>query len=82
MGVMLCVDGLPLPFSTKDLRDLAEPHGEVIRCWIVMEPGTQTSLRFGYIEAATGVDAEKMIAELTGQKLNCKLCTVDIEKTG
>jgi hypothetical protein len=82
MGVMLCIDGLPLPFTSKELRELAEAHGQVIKCWIVHEPGTETSLRFGYIEAATAVDAERMSAELTGQKLNCKLCTVDIEKMG
>jgi RNA recognition motif-containing protein len=81
MGVMLCIDGLPLPCTSKDLRELAEAHGQVSRCWIVHEPGTETSLRFGYIEAATAADAERMIAGLSNQKLNCKPCTVSIEET-
>ena len=81
MGVMFSIDGLPLFFSSKDLRELAEVHGEVIRCWVVMLPGIQTSLRFGYVEAKTAVDAQRMIAALTDQKLNCKLCTIDREET-
>jgi hypothetical protein len=82
MGVMLCIDGLPLDYSSKALRELAEVHGDVLRAWIVTQPGTHTSLRFGYVEAATSVGAQKMIERLTGAKLNCKLCTVDIETTG
>ena len=52
MGVMLCVDRLPLAFTSKELRALAEPHGIVVRCWVVTEPGNRISLRFGYVEAA------------------------------
>ena len=81
MGVMLSIDGLPLALTSKDLRALAERHGQVIRCWVVAQPGTHTSLRFGYIEAATDGDAKKIMAALTGEKLNCKPCEVAIEKT-
>jgi len=72
MSVTLCVDGLPLSFRSKDLRELAEVHGTVLRCWVVTEPGHNTSLRFGYVEAATATDAGRMIVGLTQQKLNCK----------
>jgi hypothetical protein len=82
MSVMLCVDGLPLHLTSKDLRALAEAQGQVLRCWVVTQPGGHTSLRFGYIEATTSADAEKMIAALTGQPFNCKPCTVAIEKMG
>jgi hypothetical protein len=82
MSVMLCIDGLPLDLSSKDLRALAEAHGQVIRCWVVTQPGNETSLRFGYVEASTAADAERMIAGLTGQPLNCQPCSIAIEGMG
>ena len=82
MGVVLCVDGLPLAFSAKELRGLAEGHVEVLRCWIVTGPGSDISLRFGYVEVPTDVDAEKLIAAITGQKINCQLCSVAREEMG
>jgi hypothetical protein len=74
MTVMLCVDGLSLFFSSKDLRQLAGAHGQVLRCWIVTQPGSAISMRFGFVEAATGADAECMIAGLAATRLNCKPC--------
>ena len=79
MSVMLSIDGLPLALSSEELRVLAEPHGQIVRCWIVTTPGTHTSLGFGYIEAVTDRDAQGIIAALTGEKVNCVPCTVAIE---
>jgi RNA recognition motif. (a.k.a. RRM, RBD, or RNP domain) len=80
MGVMLCIDGLPLNLSSKNLRELAEAHGEVTRAWIVTEPGGQASLRFGYVEAATSADADKIAKELPRAQLNNKPVSVTIIK--
>jgi hypothetical protein len=81
MSIMLSIDGLPLALTSKELRTLAEQHGQVIRCWVVTEPGGGASLRFGYIEAATSGEAERIIAGLSGAKLNCNAVNVVIEKT-
>jgi hypothetical protein len=83
MSVMLCIDGLSLGQTSKDLRALVETFGQVIRCWVVTQPGDPSrSLRFGFIEATTSTDAERMVAGLTGQQFNCKPCPVAIEKMG
>jgi hypothetical protein len=82
MGILLCIDGLPLHYRSKDLRSMAEAAGAVLQCWIVTQPGTQISVRFGYVEAATSADAERMVAALRGQRLNCKPCTVAIQQAG
>jgi RNA recognition motif-containing protein len=80
MSVMLLVDGLPLPFSSEDLRKLTEPHSPIVKCWIATEPGGN-SLRFGYVEVPTSNDAEAMVKELSGAQLNGKPVSVAIIKT-
>jgi hypothetical protein len=81
MSIMLCVDGLPLNLTSKELKILAEAHGHVLRCWVVTGPVNEVSLRFGYIEAVTAMDAKRMMAGLSNQTLNCKPSTVNHEET-
>jgi RNA recognition motif-containing protein len=79
MSVTLCVDGLPLGFSSVDLRKLAEPHGPVVTCRVGTEQSGR-SLRFGYVEVATSANAEAVIKGLTGAALNGKPVSVAVTK--
>lgn len=68
-GRQLFVGNLPFSFQWRDLKDLCEPFGKVVRSDIAMN-GTGKSRGFGEVVFENAADATVCIAELNGTLIN------------
>jgi RNA recognition motif-containing protein len=78
MAVKLFVGGLSYSTSTESLRDAFAAVGTVETATIVTDRDTGRSRGFGFVEMATGDDADKAVSRLNGSSLDGR--TIKVEK--
>jgi RNA recognition motif-containing protein len=78
MAVKLFVGGLSYSTSTESLRDAFAAVGAVETATIVTDRDTGRSRGFGFVEMATGDDADKAVSRLNGSSLDGR--TIKVEK--
>lgn len=78
MAVKLFVGGLSYSTSTESLRDAFAAVGSVETATIVTDRDTGRSRGFGFVEMATGEDADKAVSRLNGSSLDGR--TIKVEK--
>ena len=78
MAVKLFVGGLSYSTSTESLRDAFAAVGAVETATIVTDRDTGRSRGFGFVEMATGEDADKAVSRLNGSSLDGR--TIKVEK--
>src|SRR5207302_11517898 len=70
MGTKLYVGGLPYSSTEQQLQELFSQHGSVTSVKIITDKYTGQSRGFGFVEMATGEEAQKAITALNGTQLD------------
>ena len=77
MGTKLYVGGLPYSTTEQQLSELFSPHGSVTSSKVITDKFTGQSRGFGFVEMATGEEAQKAIAALNGTAMGGRTITVN-----
>jgi RNA recognition motif-containing protein len=80
MTVKLFVGGLSFSTSSERLREAFAGLGEVQSATVVMDRDTGRSRGFGFVEMATGEDANTAVSRLNGTELDGRQIKVEIAK--
>jgi RNA recognition motif-containing protein len=77
MGTKLYVGGLPYSSTEQQLSELFSQHGSVTSAKIISDKYTGQSRGFGFVEMATGEEAQKAITALNGTQMDGRTITVN-----
>jgi len=77
MGTKLYVGGLPYSTTEQQLSELFAQQGSVTSAKVITDKFTGQSRGFGFVEMATGEEAQKAIAALNGTALGGRTITVN-----
>ena len=77
MGTKLYVGSLPYSTTEQQLTELFAPHGTVQSAKVISDRYTGQSRGFGFVEMATGEEAQKAIAALNGTNLGGRTLVVN-----
>jgi len=80
MTVKLFVGGLSFSTSSERLREAFAGFGEVQSATVVMDRDTGRSRGFGFVEMATGEDANAAVSRLNGSELDGRQIKVEVAK--
>lgn len=77
MGTKLYVGSLPYSTTEQQLSELFAQHGTVQSAKVISDRYTGQSRGFGFVEMATGEEAQKAIAALNGTPLGGRTLVVN-----
>ena len=77
MGSKIYVGGLPYSTTAQELSGLFAAHGAVASSKIMTDKFTGQSRGFGFVEMASGAEAQAAIAALNGTELGGRTLTVN-----
>ncbi len=77
MGTKLYVGGLPYSTTEQQLSELFAQQGSVTSAKVITDKFTGQSRGFGFVEMATGEEAQKAIAALNGTAMGGRTITVN-----
>ena len=77
MNNKIYVGGLPYTTTEKQLEDLFAAHGSVQSARIIIDKFTGRSKGFGFVEMASGNEAQSAIQALNGQDFEGRNLTVN-----
>ena len=77
MGTKLYVGSLPYSTTEQQLSELFAQHGTVQSAKVISDRYTGQSRGFGFVEMATGEEAQKAIAALNGTALGGRTLVVN-----
>jgi RNA recognition motif-containing protein len=77
MGTKLYVGGLPYSTTEQQLQELFAQHGSVTSAKVITDRYTGQSRGFGFVEMATGEEAQKAITALNGTQMAGRTITVN-----
>ena len=80
MGTKLYVGGLPYSTTEQQLSELFAPQGSVTSAKVITDKFTGQSRGFGFVEMATGEEAQKAISALNGTQMGGRTITVNEAK--
>src|SRR2546426_12251917 len=80
MTVKLFVGGLSFSTSSERLREAFAGFGEVHSATVVMDRDTGRSRGFGFVEMATGEEANAAVSRLNGSELDGRQIKVEVAK--
>ena len=80
MGTKLYVGGLPYSTTEQQLSELFSQQGSVTSAKVITDKFTGQSRGFGFVEMATGEEAQKAISALNGTQLDGRTMTVNEAK--
>ena len=80
MGTKLYVGGLPYSTTEQQLSELFSQHGSVTSAKVITDKFTGQSRGFGFVELATGEEAQKAITALNGTQMDGRTITVNEAK--
>jgi RNA recognition motif-containing protein len=78
MAQKLFVGGLSFSTSSERLREVFAQAGTVASAAVVMDRDTGRSRGFGFVEMATGEDAEAAVRALNGRDVDGRTLKVEI----
>jgi len=65
----LYVGSLPYNWTAENLEEMFKPFGRVTSAAVVADQLTRRSKGFGFVEFASGTDAQKAMSELNGREI-------------
>ena len=77
MAKKLYVGNLSYDMTDSDLQNLFTPHGTVESAQVIMDRDAGRSKGFGFVEMASGEQAQAAISALNGQEVNGRQLTVN-----
>ena len=77
MGTKLYVGGLPYSTTEQQLSELFSQQGSVTSAKVITDKFTGQSRGFGFVEMATGEEAQKAITALNGTAMGGRTITVN-----
>lgn len=77
MGTKLYVGSLPYSTTEQQLNELFSQYGTVQSAKVITDRYTGQSRGFGFVEMATGEEAQKAIAALNGSSLGGRTLVVN-----
>ena len=77
MAKKLYVGNLTYDTTEDNLVELFSEYGEVLSAQIIIDRDTNRSKGFGFVEMATGEEAQKAITALNGTQLDGRTLTVN-----
>src|SRR5437763_16737739 len=77
MGTKLYGAGLPSSTTDQQLQDLFSQQGSVTSAKVITDRYTGQSRGFGFVEMATGEEAQKAISALNGTEMGGRTITVN-----
>ncbi len=77
MGTKLYVGSLPYSTTEQQLNELFSQYGTVQSAKVITDRYTGQSRGFGFVEMATGEEAQKAIAALNGSTLGGRTLVVN-----
>lgn len=77
MGTKLYVGSLPYSTTEQELSELFSQYGTVQSAKVITDRYTGQSRGFGFVEMATGEDAQKAIAALNGSNMGGRTLVVN-----
>ena len=77
MGTKLYVGGLPYSTTDQQLQELFSQQGSVTSAKVITDRYTGQSRGFGFVEMATGEEAQKAISALNGTEMGGRTITVN-----
>jgi RNA recognition motif-containing protein len=77
MGTKLYVGGLPYSTTEQQLSELFTQQGSVTSAKVITDKFTGQSRGFGFVEMATGEEAQKAITALNGTQMAGRTITVN-----
>jgi RNA recognition motif-containing protein len=77
MGTKLYVGGLPYSTTEQQLSELFAQQGSVTSAKVITDKFTGQSRGFGFVEMATGEEAQKAITALNGTQVGGRTITVN-----
>lgn len=77
MGTKLYVGSLPYSTTEQQLSELFAQHGTVQSAKVITDRYTGQSRGFGFVEMATGEEAQKAIQALNGSSLGGRTLVVN-----
>lgn len=77
MGTKLYVGSLPYSTTEQELSELFSQHGTVQSAKVITDRYTGQSRGFGFVEMATGEEAQKAITALNGSPLGGRTLVVN-----
>ena len=77
MGNKLYVGGLPYSVTEGKLQEIFETHGTVASARVISDKFTGQSRGFGFVEMASGAEAQKAIEALNGTQLDGRTLVVN-----
>ena len=80
MGTKLYVGGLPYSTTEQQLSELFAQQGSVTSAKVITDKFTGQSRGFGFVEMATGEEAQKAITALNGTQMDGRTLTVNEAK--
>src|SRR5207247_11287509 len=75
MGTKLYVGGLPYSTTEQQLQELFSQQGSVTSAKVITDRYTGQSRGFGFVEMATGEEAQKAISALNGTEMGGRTIT-------
>ena len=79
---LLFVGNLPFTYTRDDLASLFNPHGEILRCLLVLSPRTGLSKGYGFVEYATREEALVAKQRLATKVIGLRSLRVDFSDNG
>ena len=80
MGNKVYVGGLPYSVTEGRLEEIFAPHGTVASARVIADKFTGQSRGFGFVEMASGAEAENAIAALNGAQVDGRTLVVNEAK--
>ena len=80
MATNIYVGNLPWSTTTDDLYAMFQQYGAVTRAQIVQDRETGRSRGFGFVEMATGEEANAAVSRLNGSELDGRQIKVEVAK--
>ena len=77
MGTKLYVGGLPYSTTEQQLQELFSQQGSVTSAKVITDKFTGQSRGFGFVEMATGEEAQKAFTALNGTEMGGRTITVN-----
>ena len=79
---LLFVGNLPYPYTSSGLTELFQPHGDILRCFVVCSTQTGLSKGYGFVEFARREEALQAKQQLATKVLGLRSLRVDFADNG
>ena len=80
MSINIYVGNLAFETDSARLESMFAEHGQVTKAQVITDRDTGRSRGFGFVEMASGDDAQKAISTLNGKSVDGRQLTVNLAK--